>query len=168
MEKSILHAVEVPWQISPSHDFIEFIGEESEVKTKFLINYNAKIREREIKHLCRQYGNEEKIPDEIWNRVGNAIIEINFAQVHFFSKTVSQQEYGLLDSEKFDLSQIAYLDDDLWNETNICPDPSFYEVINSNLKSRLGIDSLSVRHWLILGHDVFFDILAPSFNWEVV
>ncbi|WCM60079.1 hypothetical protein [Paenibacillus polymyxa] len=168
MEKQILYPVEVPWQISPSHDFIEFIGEESEVKIKFLINYNAKTREREINHLCKQYGDEEKIPDEIWNRIGHAIIEINFAQVHFFSKTVSQQEFGLLDPEKFDLSQIASLDGALWNETNICPDPSFYEVINSNLKNSLGIDSLSVRHWLILGHDVFLNILAPTFNWEVV
>ncbi len=172
MKKIKLQSIEVPWQISPSHEFIDFSGTEGDVKIKLLVQFSSKIRENILDNLEKKYG--DNIPDELWNKAGYAIIEIKFSVVYFFSKNVSQQEHGLLSEEKYDFSRIIPYNDnsvsfeDMWNETNICPDPSLYEIVDSDLKNYLGINMQNIKHWMVIGHDVYFDILASEFEWKEI
>lgn len=163
MNKLKLRSVSVPWKLSSSHEFIEYTGIEDEARITLLSHYSPQIREKILNDLGTQYGSQDNIPDELWNKAGYSVIEIKFTPIYLFSLNTPHQDYGVLDVERYDFSGVAQNDD--WDETNYCPDPGFYEVVNSDLKMKLGSTSDKVHHWIVLGHNVYFDILAMSFNW---
>lgn len=167
MNKLIVKPVEVPWMISVSDEFIGFSGNEETVNLRIACQYSPKIREGIISGIGKKYG--KNIPDELYNSAGSAIIEVKFKPIYFFSQWVKVEGY-----EKFDFSCLdPYYFGDLsitneWNVTNICPDPNFYEVVESNLKEYLGIKAERVKHWLLSSHDSYINILADGFEWNAI
>jgi len=55
---------------------------------------------------------------------------------------------------------------DLWLSTGICPDPGLYEVRNSDLLSEFPQQSNELRHYMLLGHDEYIEVLAKGWSWE--
>ena len=55
-----------------------------------------------------------------------------------------------------------------WNKTGLCPNPGFYEVVDSELKKTFGFASPKVKHWVLRGHDSSIDVLAYSFEWKEI
>lgn len=53
-----------------------------------------------------------------------------------------------------------------WKATNICPDPRFYEVIESDWLQEINSDVSNYHHFLILGHDYYTEIIARKWEWE--
>lgn len=168
MLKMELQPVEVPWMISPSHDFSCFTGiENREVKVQVMVGYNNQYFEKVMSRLNEVYG--EDIPDKEYNRAGNGMIEIKFTPICVFNI------YGKVEGyEKYDFSKVnkyytgeASLSHE-WDTTNICPDPGFYEIKKSTIKENYGYNSSKVKHWVLCGHDSCIDILAYSFEWRTL
>ena len=55
-----------------------------------------------------------------------------------------------------------------WRNTGICPQPGFYEVLNSELMNKLEVKSPPAHHWLLEGHDTYSDIVGLSYQWSIV
>ena len=56
-----------------------------------------------------------------------------------------------------------------WKEAELCPDPGIYEAHGSSWAHEIGItNDEGLHHYLILGHDVYVEILAESWSWNVV
>lgn len=168
MTKLKVVPVLIPWMISPSFDFFSFVGDdEGNVSVKVICNFNQKIRNEKILMLRQQYG--ENIPDEEYNKAGSSMIRINFYPRYLFNIYSKVNGYERYDFSIFDKYYFggASIDDE-WNNTGICPNPGFYEVVEPKLKEMFGFTSPKVKHWLLCGHDSFIDILACSFEWEEV
>ena len=53
-----------------------------------------------------------------------------------------------------------------WKETSICPDPRIYEVENSKwLENEARAIKLGCKHFIVLGHDNYIEVLAKDWNW---
>ena len=51
-----------------------------------------------------------------------------------------------------------------WQSTGLSPDPRFYEIIGSKWRNSY---SPRLRHFLVCGADIFLEILALDFSWQV-
>ncbi|PYJ69573.1 MAG: hypothetical protein DME76_08495 [Verrucomicrobia bacterium] len=176
--KNRLRSTEVPWQVSPSEEIIGFAGKESEAVIRILAFFGPKTLEDTRQQLIKEYGSD--VPDDLWNRAGYKSVSVSFDSVLVFCMWPPQLPYGLLDEKNYDFSgielhynsSISFSEwsskfDRQWITSGVCPDPRFYEVLDSELMLKLGIRSPAVRHWILLGHDVYFEILGKSFQHEV-
>ncbi|MGF9908609.1 hypothetical protein [Brevibacillus porteri] len=160
--------VEVPWMISPSQDFVGFTGyEEREVSVEVMCGYNKKRCDEVMTMLHEQYGDD--IPDDEYNKAGNLIIKITFQPICLFTMYGKKEGY-----ERYDFSMLdQYYDGrlslgDEWDKTDVCPNPGFYEVVESKVKEAFGFTSSKVKHLVLCAHDSCIDVLAYSFEWEEV
>lgn len=93
----------------------------------------------------------------------------------------SHSDDEILDADLFDFSAIRYPDipttkadewlnafHEEWLRTGICPDPHMYEVHNSHwLREVLG-ESNKFKHYLLMGHDVYVEIIAEGWEWSYI
>ena len=168
MSKMKIMPVKVPWMISPSHDFAKFIGyEDREVRVQVMCGYNKNYYDKVISKLEQQYGGA--IPDEEYNKAGSVIIEINFKPICLFNIYGKMEGYEKYDFSIFDPYYYGGLSlSEEWNKTDVCPNPGFYEVVESNLKENYGFIAPRVKHWVLCGHDSCIDVLAYSFEWKEI
>jgi hypothetical protein len=54
-----------------------------------------------------------------------------------------------------------------WLATGHSPDPGYYEVQNSPWINALGINDPELRHYIAIGQDEYYEIIARSWDWEV-
>jgi hypothetical protein len=52
-----------------------------------------------------------------------------------------------------------------WKQTNICPDPRMYEVVNSRWLNETKASKFGYKHFILLGHDNYIEVLAKDWNW---
>ncbi|WP_409177868.1 hypothetical protein [Brevibacillus fortis] len=92
--------VKVPWMISPSHDFASFTGYgDREVSVEVLCGFNKKRYDEVMSKLQEQYGDD--IPDDEYNKAGNAIIKITFQPICLFTMYGKMEGY-----ERYDFSML--------------------------------------------------------------
>ncbi|MGG4455516.1 hypothetical protein [Brevibacillus porteri] len=168
MAKMKVTPVKVPWMISPSHDFASFHGyEDQEVKVQVMCGYNNKHYDKVISKLQKQYGDD--IPDEEYNKAGSVIIEIKFKPICLFNRYGKMDGYERYDFSIFDPYYYGELSlSDEWDKTDVCPNPGFYEVFESNLKETYGFTNTKVKHWVLCAHDSNIDVLAYSYEWKEI
>lgn len=53
-----------------------------------------------------------------------------------------------------------------WKETGQSPDPGFYEVVGSQWIVDLDINDPELRHYMVVGQDEYFDVVARGWRWE--
>ena len=176
--KNRLRSIEVPWQVSPSEAVIGFAGKESEACIRVLGFFGPKALEDTRQQLINHYGPD--VPDDLWNRAGYKSVSINFDSVSAFCMRAPQKPYELLNENNYDFSgiklhynsSISFSEwsaefDRQWSETGVCPDSRFYEVLDSEWMRKLGIQSPAIRHWILLGHDAYFEMIGRSFQYKV-
>ena len=54
----------------------------------------------------------------------------------------------------------------LWLSTGLSPDPRMYEVRQSLWFDELGLSSRGLKHYLLLGHDEYVEVVAEDWKWE--
>lgn len=54
----------------------------------------------------------------------------------------------------------------LWFTSGNCPDPSMYEVRGSKWLTALGLDTADWRHYVLLGHDDYIEVVARGWQWQ--
>lgn len=169
MDKMKLIPVKVPWRINASCETEKYSGNESNVNILLYGECSQRKKENTIIELNKQYNNI--IPDEIWNNIGNIIIDIKFECVSCFCEVISDCNTH---KEEYDTSLLTpYADGRMdfrkrWKETDICPNPNMYEVENSKLKKYMNFSNAKIKHWLIMLHDEEIHILARNFTWKEI
>ncbi|WP_028591334.1 hypothetical protein [Paenibacillus massiliensis] len=168
MRRMAVTPMQVPWMISPSYDFATYRGDDrQEVRVQMMCGYSSKHFEKIISELSLQYHGD--IPDEEYNNAGSALVEITFAPVLLFSVYSKLREWERYDYSYFEpytRGERSLREE--WNYTGMCPNPGFYEVINSPLRAVYGFTSPKIRHWVLSAHDSYIDVLAHSFAWQEV
>ena len=53
-----------------------------------------------------------------------------------------------------------------WISTGNCPDPSMYEVRGSKWLTAMGLDAADWRHYVLLGHDDYIEVIARGWQWQ--
>jgi hypothetical protein len=53
-----------------------------------------------------------------------------------------------------------------WIETGNCPDPKVYEIMSSTWLSSSGAIRFGCKHYLIVGRDLWLEILSLDFKWR--
>ena len=56
--------------------------------------------------------------------------------------------------------------EEYWRRTGECPDPGAYEIEQSNWLAELAPSTLRRRHYLIVGHDAYVEVLAEGYSWH--
>ncbi|MEK3788372.1 hypothetical protein [Paenibacillus sp. FSL K6-1230] len=168
MRRMAVTPVQVPWMISPSYDFATYRGDDQqEVAIQMMCGYSSKHFEKTLSELSLQYDGD--IPDEGYNKAGNALVEITFAPVLLFSVYSKLREWERYDYSYFEpYTRGERSLQEEWNFTGMCPNPGFYEVIDSPLGAVYGFSSPKIRHWVLSAHDSYIDVLAHSFEWQEI
>jgi hypothetical protein len=171
-----LRAVDVPWQSSAAESLIDFSGREGEVTVTISAFFGSHIVEKVRQKLSKTEGEDEAIHDLHWNEAGYGAVAVVFRSLVTFQIHPPQLPYGLLDESQYDVSAIPLYSlglksfddwsecvDSHWAQHGSCPNPRFYEVINSD-----GVSNTSTccSRWILLGHDAYCEIIAGSFEWS--
>lgn len=170
MNKMKIIPVMVPWMISPAYEIGKYHGVDSSVNVSLHCFESKKTQQKLVNKYNDLYDND--IPDDVWNNIGYLYIELCFESINYFGIHFSQKEIYGLEQEIYDTSILQpYYDgtldfNEIWNETDICPNPKIYEVENSILKKNLKITNSSIKHWLITGHEEEIHILSKTFRWR--
>lgn len=53
-----------------------------------------------------------------------------------------------------------------WKTTGFCPDPGMYEVRESSWLRELGLAPNQWRHYILLGHDEYVEVIAHGYQWQ--
>ncbi|MBC8111732.1 MAG: hypothetical protein H7Y04_11790 [Verrucomicrobia bacterium] len=92
-----------------------------------------------------------------------------------FPKVNSDLPENLFDTSKIDMlydlenvSETFIKLEELWTNSGICPNPDFYEVINSQWVAETEAHKWKCKHFVIVGHDMWLELLAQSFEWEQI
>jgi hypothetical protein len=54
----------------------------------------------------------------------------------------------------------------VWYQTGICPNPCMYRVEGSTWLREVNIVNPAFKHYLILGHDAYVEVIAKGWRWE--
>lgn len=155
MPRPKLIPMSVPWQVSPSVSRLRLSVSESEEPTR--VWANANFLEKGGAHSKR--------------------IVVSFGRALHARFSPSWSDVEVIPETDFDWSGVPELDvEDLgspqsaferkWIAANECPDSGFYEVLDSSWISDVN-GRVSLRHFLIVGHDAFVQVLADGWEWEV-
>ena len=64
--------------------------------------------------------------------------------------------------------QAGFLDshNEYWRRTGDCPDPGAYEIERSDWSAESDERTSKSRHYLIVGHDAYVEVLAEGYSWQ--
>lgn len=175
----VLHPVEVPWMISPSTPYLLMTVPEdpsigpTEVRLLAFLGTNTEGSAKSANGVSSSVN----IVNSPWL---NPECKVNGLQKVLLSFTNCQYVRrcpGVSDSESFDTSKFQLagslaisprsLDwDKYWKTTGNCPNPRVYEVANSHWLDELMYPESGLRHFVIEGHDAYFELIADGFTWH--
>jgi len=55
-----------------------------------------------------------------------------------------------------------------WEASGVCPDPRAYEVVGSQWIRDVGAERFGVKHFVLVGHDAWIEVLGKELSWEWV
>jgi hypothetical protein len=156
MTKPKLIPEKVPWQVSPSTPHLSVSASESERDT--IVEANCNLQEADEQRFVR--------------------ISMNFGRAQHVRTAPSVSDVEVVAEGDYDWSDVQGIDaEDIsgsqtrffatWTDTGICPDPGVYEVRDSEWSKAVGAGT-SVRHFLIVGHDSYVEVLAEKLTWQML
>lgn len=150
-----LKPVGVPWQVSPSTPELRVRvsedGSETVVEARCTLCEAGKYRDARIA-LSFDRG-----------------LYLHFSQSYSDAEVVREADYDWTEVPTIDPQRIEesrHRLQSLWDETGKCPDPGVYEVENSSWSEEVAEQAL--RHYLIVGHDAYVELLAAGLDWSVI
>lgn len=175
-ERTLLSPVQVPWGISASNDWFEF----STTWDRKLIVVVAGSMPRTQAHSRK--GDAKTRDREPHELMDNVRITITFSEPLYLKLITYDQGREELNAAQYDSSLIEGIyrrlspsdfhtpSSFLWNwiETGICPDPYFYEGINSHWLKALANPFLkNYKHFIITGAESYMEVLSPAWKQRV-
>jgi len=185
MKKQKIIALDVPWMVSPSTPCLRVAVSESPSDRPAEVRFVAYFGLEETD--VNSYGGTANVfypPYETNIKLGPKqgpyqIVKVIFNDGLWVRMLPSYSDEDVVDPELFDFSalpcpigvkQNASLwvlnFQKKWREDNRCPDPGIYEVRSSVWLNEIGARSLDFKHYLVLGHDSYVEVIARSWSWE--
>lgn len=182
--KKRLVPVSVPWQISPSVPNLKLMqsADGRPLSATFIGHFKCdEITGQTVSSDAIQVISEDPDfePTQLSVRMPFRMVRVSFAGAHFGRICQSASDSEVIPEEDYDWSDVASSlkpDEtieqdferirDLWLTTGICPDPGMYEVRNSPLLTEIAVQANELRHYLMLGHDEYVEVLAKGWGWE--
>lgn len=178
--------LEVPWQISPSTSFLRLHASEcpqdDPVRIVF-IAYLGLENNRMLPQSKEQVA--QRVPpttEAISSGAGYCEVRVTFdtglwcrmSPACSDSETIRENAYDwsqvkcTWDGEQ-DIDEWLYAFKKLWRETGMCPDPRIYQVEDSEwLRSIGSCLGTEWKHYLVVGHDNYVEVIAKSCKWEKI
>lgn len=154
--KPKLIPVKVPWSIALAAPDLYLEATESERTVKFIARF-----------LPNEDGNDEKVVTLTFEGGTWAMVQPAFT------------DRMVIDESNYDYSEVSRTEDielfdewyeefiKVWKASGICPDPRMYEIQNSEGFGYF-VDRTylaNYKHLLILGEDIYIEILCKNWNW---
>lgn len=183
--KPKLLPVAVPWQISPSVPNLEIqkSNDEHPISTTFIGHFKcdeAIKRENFLAAIQVISTVPEFKPTSMTTRAPFRMVRVNFVDGYQVRIRPSASDLEVIPENAYDWSAVSSsllpnetIEQNVertrssWLKTEICPDPGMYEVQNSPwLTNEIEKQSAGLRHYIILGHDEYIEVLAKGWAWE--
>ncbi len=164
--------VQVPWSIDCSYDIANLVWDNAtdneELKIRISTYPNTNTKKEVLSKLSLEYGGEDKVPDSKVFGAARQIVELEFIGCSLFVKHSHIYGYEFFDYEVI-YPEIIKDHNEQWNRTNICPNPSFYEVVDQDLLKMLGFKlDTNRKHWFLTTQSEHINIVANDFTWSYV
>ena len=182
--KQKLVPVSVPWQISPSvpHLKLKQAADGYPLSVTFIGHFKCdEMNEQVLASESIQVVSEDPDfePAPLSLRAPFRMVRVNFVSAYLGRICQSVSDSEVIPEEDYDWSEVPSSlrhgetiernferSRDLWLTTGICPDPGMYEVKNSPLLTEFAMQSNELRHYIMLGHDEYIEVLAKGWDWE--
>ena len=178
----------VPWSIDPATPFIKLIACENEdAFVECAVDFGPL--------LSQQKTTPERIPEnnrsvlavstsDVAGSITEAmtdyqLIEITFEWGMWTKMSPSSSNFQATLGSEFDMSRfkilysigedgVSYLArfNDIWLQNGICPNPNFYEIEGSPWVEATNASRWGGRHFLLVGHDAYIEIIAKDWKWK--
>jgi hypothetical protein len=160
MTRGRLHIVPVPWMVSPSvPDFSIRIVENADT----VVALNALVLETDATRRpeLQDRGVEVRFEHGQWVRTYPAASDTNPIPEGFF-------DHGELGHGQFipDTVEWTRVFHEKWRAESSCPDPSFYEVMESSWIREENAARFGCRHLVLVGHDLWIEVLCTGMSWR--
>lgn len=182
--KQKLVPVSVPWQISPSVPNLKL--KQSADGYPMSATFIGHFKCDENVGLTVDSGSIQVISDDpdfeptpLSLTAPFRMVRVNFVNAYFGRSCQSVSDSEVIAEDDYDWSDVASslmphesIEEnfvrirDLWLSSGICPDPGMYEVRNSHLLSEFTEQSNELRHYIMLGHDEYIEVLTNGWSWE--
>ncbi|MCP4600755.1 MAG: hypothetical protein GY847_09520 [Proteobacteria bacterium] len=183
--------VEVPWQVSPSTPCLRLMADEvaenGSAEVQFVAHFGledlqcdpAKTQREVI--VVEDPGRYSKIQEPSLDSPYR-LVRIRFRNGLWARISPSYSDSEVLQEAVYDWRGVSgrytggaaedwlHVFKKTWLDTSVCPDPGMYVVENSrwlrDIEKQRG-PRRELRHYIILGHDAYIEVLAESWEWAV-
>lgn len=178
--------VQVPWQVSPSTPFLRLIiSEDGSTQVKLVAHFGP----QEVAETPRRLGFSRALMVSTPERgdldlspkeAPFQLLVLTFKTGLWVRWSPSYADSQVVEEAAYDWSALAcrfHAGEDpaewlrrfreMWKSTSICPNPGIYTVVGSTWLQEMGEDGSAVyRHYLILGHDAYVEVIAEDWGWK--
>lgn len=182
--KPRLIPVKVPWQVCPSTPFLRLTTFESGGPTEVkLVGYFALEKQEES---IRGFESALVVGSPYDLNLSQTkkdspfqLLKLTFEDGIWVKMSPSYADLEVIDESSYDWSALAYRyelgqDPDQWfrrfqeewHRTSLCPNPRMYELEQSSWLEETGAGKYGSKHYLIMGHDAYAEVIANGWRWE--
>ncbi|SRR5713226_1487458 len=187
IQKGQLLYLPVPWSVSPDTPFLRLLASESSAQEPTQVNFVAHFgllqqmedgfSDRPVIVEPPNYNNKHKD-----NKTGSGayqLLTITFSNGLWVRMRPAFSDREVVDPSLYDRSKLpcqyqkGQSPEDWvrkfwaeWRRTGFCPVPNFYEVGFSPWLKETGYEQYGYKHFLILGHDAYVEVLAKGWSWK--
>ncbi|MDM0234736.1 hypothetical protein [Variovorax arabinosiphilus] len=171
----------VPWKVSPS---VPHIGvTQPDVDRSAYVTFIGFFKTAGLDAAADSVAATIPAPEDFveasdWHGSRHRLVQLEFSNCLRVRQTPAFADAEVVEEEAYDWSLVPsnMREDetaeacvqrihDLWLSTGACPDPGMYEVEGSLWLAALG-HPCDARHFLLLGHDDYLDVIASSWKWR--
>jgi hypothetical protein len=189
-KRPVLVPVKVPWQIDAAAPHLRLVANESAVNEPTHVTAYAKFLVPPGNEPLDNSGAATKIYPPKFNTVGHAIdnpsgayrtIRCCFTRAVRSQMSPSYSDLQVVNTSVYDWDRIPRYSQtgdgieisvrrfmEAWRASEFCPNPRMYEIDNSPWVRELGASASSFRHYLMLGHDAYVEVLAEDWDWTAL
>jgi len=182
-EKPLLIPAAVPWSISTSAPHLKLHetqkGEPSFLTFIAYFKLNEVMPNPEGPPVVIVKDPGEFSASAVADEASYRMVRVIFDEGMISRKCFAASDREVIPEEKYDWSKIPgslrmgedalsniTRTNNYWSETGYSPDPGFYEVMGSTWSKEMGISDSNFRHYIAVGQDEYFDIIARGWRWE--
>ena len=188
-DKPRLMPVKVPWQIDAATPHLRLVASESGGGERTQVTAYARFLVPSIPDGANAETVVKVYPPK-FDAAGRALGDQSgqYRVVRCFFKSAARAQIGpsfsdleVVDRSAYDWSELPDLTkpregiaasvrrfEGAWHASDFCPNPRMYEVKGSRWLMELGTNAAEYKHFLILGHDAYIEVIAEAWRWEIV
>lgn len=180
-----LASVVVPWRIDPATPYLRLSASESTsdspTQVKFVAHFGlgdsaaSEWDQKSAQQFYPPYDSNRKLEKA---NTAYQVVKVTFAGALCVRMLPSFSDGHIVDPGIYDSSGVPPSEEglsveqwmrsfnEMWVKNRICPDPHMYEVQHSLWLREAGVEGQGFKHFLLLGHDAYIEVIAKNWKWE--